>query len=120
MLNPFPILFLALLGYTILRLTIAFVLLTLVRRQLKMVTSPLSFTRLLLIGLEVLVVGLLILGAFTQYAVLLGLGIVLYLARHRRDETVAIHDTLVLWLLAGGLITLFITGAGTPAVDLPL
>mgnify|MGYP000154715424 CR=1 FL=1 len=120
MLNPFPIQFLAPLAYLILRLTISLILISLARRQLKAYNTKSDPRLVLLIVIEVSTASLLILGAFTQIAALVTILIGLGLTKKRLAEAFGITDRLLPGLLIGAAITLFITGAGALAFDLPI
>ncbi|MCB9811531.1 DoxX family membrane protein [Candidatus Nomurabacteria bacterium] len=132
MLNPFPIQFLALFAYFILRVTIAVCLLHLgtkhwrVRDELQHVLrlSWFPYGRLVatLLPLGELSLGLLLLaGAHTQYAALavIAMSIKLLLLRNYFSHP-SIPEKLFYFLLLGATTTLFVTGAGVPAFDLPL
>lgn len=132
MLNPFPIQFLALFAYFLLRVIVGGALIFLGlqhyrhRHELKNVLV-LSWWRhgaltslIFAIG-EVLIGGLLIAGAFTQIAAL-ALMIVsskMLIMRNWFDHpTIPTKLTYLLFFAIG--LTLFITGAGALAFDLPL
>ena len=131
MLNPFPIQFLALFAYFILRLFIAGVLIFLglehlrYRHELKEVLVlswwPYGTFTSLTFALGEIVVGLFILtGAHTQYAALAVMALSLKLIVLRpwfSHQTIPPRIFYV--LLFGACLTLFITGAGILAIDLP-
>ena len=132
MLNPFPIQFLALVAYLILRVFVAGVLIFLslqhfkYRDELKHILtlswwpygtfSSWSFIiGELLIGIFILV------GAHTQYAMLLvmAMSLKLIIMRPYFDHH-SLPSRMVYVLLFGASLSLFITGAGALAFDLPL
>ncbi len=132
MLNPFPIQFLALLAYFILRATIASILIYLgfthfrQREELKNVLtlSWFPYGTFMTWGFVVLEIttGLFIFaGAHTQYAVLLVciMSAKMILMRHWFEHP-SIPPKLFYVLLLGASLTLFITGAGAFAFDLPI
>lgn len=136
MLNPFPIQYLALFAYFILRLTIAGVLFLLAYRhyrhrhllqnpspQVPMVFRKLySYLMPIVFPLaEALIAGFILVGAWTQYAVLavMIMSIKMLFFRHWLPNTL-FPSRLFYLLLLGASITLFITGAGVLAFDLPL
>jgi uncharacterized membrane protein YphA (DoxX/SURF4 family) len=131
-LNPFPIQFLALFAYLIVRVCVGCVLLYLARKhwsnrhELQSVFSEtklrlLQVPVILLIALETVLGILFIIGAYTQYAALgllaLSLCICLFY-KHLRHDT--IPPRVFYCLLIGISLSLFITGAGALAVDLPI
>lgn len=132
MLNPFPIQWLALLAYFILRLFVGVTLYYMGRQHVKhyrelvdSTTWPFMGGRALpiqlLIGFEFLIAILLILGAFTQYAALLLIGLsIKLLFLHKRFTHPSIPPRLVYFILLGCSLSLLITGAGAFAVDLPI
>jgi len=132
MLNPFPIQWLALLAYFILRLFVGLTLYYLgkehVRHYRELVTStqwPFLPQRALpiqlLIFFELVIAILLLIGAWTQYAALLLLGLsIKMLLFHNRFSHPSIPPKMVYFLLIGCALSLFITGAGAFAIDLPI
>ncbi len=132
MLNPFPIQFLALVGYLILRATVAGILIYLGFSHLKhrdelknvLVLSWFSYGTLSTWALAIIeiVLGLFIfVGAHTQYAVLLVsiMCIKMIVLRHWFSHS-TIPPRIFYVLLLGASLTLFITGAGAFAFDLPI
>lgn len=132
MLNPIPIQFLALFAYFILRVFVGAILFYLgithiryfseLKHTLRL--SWWSFGTLSTIGLILteLALGLLITaGAYTQYATLIlaALSIKMLIVRNWIAHH-SIPPKIFWFLLLGASLTLFITGAGVPAVDLPL
>lgn len=118
MLNPFPIMWLALFAYFLLRLAVGFCMIVLGYRQLcRSGTAPSIFHRL--IAVVYVVSGLMIFfGLGTQYAALAGIAICLLELRPRRTNRPM--PRLFYVLLLGSFLSLFITGAGVFAFDLPL
>ena len=132
MLNPFPIQWMALIAYALLRLFVGGILLFLgfkhlkyrneLRHTLTLAWWPFGRLSTALLTLSEIGIGLfIILGAYTQYAVLLLMLICIefiilrpYIAHH------SIPTRLFYCLLLGVCLTLFITGAGVVAFDLPL
>lgn len=132
MLNPFPIQFLSLLGYFILRVVIGFALLILAERHWKMrhslsqvLTLPIfpfgTFTTYMFIGVELIVGSMFILGFYTQIAALIGItmSIKMLFLRNRFDHE-SLPSKMVYFLFIGICLTLLITGAGVFAFDLPI
>ena len=132
MLNPFPIQFLSMLAYFILRVTIASILVYLGflhlkhRRELKDVFTlswfPYgTFITWALALLEILAGIFIFVGAHTQYAVLLVFMMsvkMIFLRQWFNHPT--IPPKIFYVLLLGASLTLFITGAGVFAFDLPI
>lgn len=123
MLNIFPLQFLALLAYFILRLFVGSTVLYLGITHLKH-RSRLRFsgkTPFILIALELLSGLSLIAGAYTQLGAMLLIGIAIYLLivnkKWHKDH---IPAPMTAFLLIGCGLTLFITGAGAFAFDLPI
>lgn len=132
MLNPFPIQFLSLIAYLILRVLTGLVLLTLGYRHFK-VRKALSrilvlpffpfgiITTTALIVAEVVIGTLFILGAYTQIAALLAIGMSLkMIVLKSRFSHTTIPNRLFYVLLFAISCSLFITGAGALAFDLPI
>ena len=132
MLNPFPILFLAPLGYAVLRLFTGFVLLLLAWRHYRArqgLAPALTFrwwpwgtiATWALIGSEGTVATSLLLGYYTQLGALLLviMSIKLLILRPRLQHHSLPGRLTYTLLLAIGLC-LIVTGAGTFAFDLPL
>lgn len=132
MLNPFPIQFLALLAYLLLRLAAGAVLVILGARHFKQRTTlyealSLPFfpfgkiTTALFIFFEFSIGALFILGLHTQIAALLLMAMsakMLFLRKYFSHP--ALPGRLFYLLLLGISCSLFITGAGAIAFDLPL
>jgi hypothetical protein len=116
MLNPFPVQFLGLFAYFILRVACGFVCITIGRRLLKSQTTSLPSRT---IGGLLLVIGIqCILGFYTQIAAL-GLG---FLSILGMSKPTLLPNTprSTLFLLGAIALSLFITGAGIFAFDLPI
>jgi len=132
MLNLFPIQWLALLAYFILRVMVGITLVILARRHLAAFRAlaavaqvpllPIPRTAIsLLIATELVAGTLLILGLFTQAGALLLIVLSLtMIVWHRRlpHPSIPPRLTYILFLAAG--LSLFITGAGAFAFDLPI
>jgi uncharacterized membrane protein YphA (DoxX/SURF4 family) len=128
MLNPFPIQFLSLFAYFILRVITGLVLLVLGRRHLKQshlnnALAEIKPTKRILVFalLEIIVGVMLILGWYTQIAALILIslsGIILFIHKKIVAITLPSRLTYLLFLAIG--LSLFITGAGVPAFDLPI
>ncbi len=132
MLNPFPIQFLALLGYFILRVITGFIFLVLGYRHFKQRVTlyPILKVKLFPFGKLVtasliiteLIVGILfILGLYTQIAalVVIVMSVKMILLRKYFSHP-ALPSRLTYLLLFGIGFCLFITGAGAFAFDLPI
>ena len=132
MLNPFPIQFLALLAHLLLRVITGVVLLVLGYRHFKhratlqtVLTLPLfpfgKITTLFFIMTELVVGILFILGHSTQIAalVLMAMSVKMLFWRKRFAHS-TIPGRLFYLLFLGIACSLFITGAGALAFDLPL
>jgi hypothetical protein len=121
MLNPFPLQWLALLAYLVVRVAVGLVLLLLAKRQLKKTEQrPRPKLLLAVVMTEILTGTALILGMYTQYAALATLVLCLLLGGGRRLIGTTKVDPLLLTIMGAAAISLFITGAGTIAFDLPL
>ena len=132
MLNPFPIQFLAILAYTILRLTIGILFIyfgalhVTKRHDLKYALSlpwfPFGSVGVwLLSGVEFLVGVMFIFGFYTQIAAILSMILSLKLiVFNKRFASPYIPSRLFYILLLGASLSLFITGAGAFAFDLPI
>jgi uncharacterized membrane protein YphA (DoxX/SURF4 family) len=132
MLNPFPIQFLSLLAYFILRVLTGLVLLTLGYRHFEarkvlntILVLPLfpfgTVTTTVLIMAELVIGALFILGAFTQIAALLAMimSFKMIVLKSRFAHS-SIPGRLFYVLLLAISCSLFITGAGVFAFDLPI
>lgn len=132
MLNIFPIQFLAPLAYALLRICVGIIFIYLGRSHIKgryelknVFTLPilpfgLFFTWY--IGIAEIIIGVLfILGLFTQIAALLAVLFTLkLLIMHKRFSHQLIPKRIFLALLCVASLSLFITGAGIFAFDLPI
>ncbi|MBY0309732.1 DoxX family membrane protein [Patescibacteria group bacterium] len=132
MLNLFAIQWLALFAYAILRVTVGAVLIILgirhlrLRQEIALVTNaplfPFPKIAVALLILAELVAGALItLGAYTQLGalILISLAVKMLLWRDRFAHP-SIPSRLMYLLLLGCGLSLFITGAGVLAIDLPI
>lgn len=132
MLNPFPIQWLALFAYLILRFFVGSILIYLGlshyrnRQELKnvLVLSWWSFglfSTWILIASEIILGVLLVAGAYTQYAALIVIlmSIKLLILRHKFDHP-TVPQKLFYVLLLGASLSLLITSAGAFAFDLPI
>jgi len=132
MLNPFPIQFLALLAYLILRVFVGGILLYLGFTHLKYrhdLTFALSipwfphstFSVLMLFSTEIIIGCMFIGGFYTQYAAIIGMILALkMLVFYKRFTSPRLPGRLFYILLFGASLSLFITGAGAFAFDLPI
>jgi uncharacterized membrane protein YphA (DoxX/SURF4 family) len=132
MLNPFPIQFLSMLAYVILRIIVGIVFLILGYRHFKnrkALAETFSFTlfpfgslpSLLLICGELTIGTMFVLGLYTQYAALGALVLSLYMLLFRKRLSHASLPGRLFYLLIFGIsASLFITGAGAFAFDLPI
>jgi hypothetical protein len=117
MLNLFPIQFLAPLAFTILRLAIGILCLTLGYRRIK----SLSFSARLGGGVSFAIGILYILGAYTQLAAIIsGLGAFLSLLPERYRPFPPFFSRTTTLLVIAVSLSLFITGGGAFAFDLPI
>lgn len=132
MLNPFPIQFLAMFAYFILRFVVGVIVLHLGfshyrhRHELKDILKlswwpwgKLSIA--ILVSVEIIVGSMLILGAYTQIAalVLLLMSLEFLITRNWFDHP-SIPPKIFYLLLVAISLSLFITGAGVFAFDLPI
>ena len=116
MLNPFPIQFLAPLAYFLIRVTLGFVCLR--TGALLLRTEETSAKRKIL-GTILISAGIaLIFGVFTQYAALTTIFTLTLSSIWKASLPHLTRTTLVLMMVMA--ISLFITGAGPFAFDLPL
>jgi energy-converting hydrogenase Eha subunit E len=116
MLNPFPIQFLAPLAYFLIRITLGFVC---VRTGAFLLRDTASTPKRKLLGTFLLVTGTaLIFGFYTQVAALITFVITLF-GMTRTGGIPRLTRTSLL-LMAAMSISLFITGAGPFAFDLPI
>lgn len=132
MLNIFPIQFLAPLAYTILRVCIGLIFIYLGRSHIKargtlkdvfqLPIFPYGLFFTWYISIAEIVIGILfILGLFTQIASLLAMLYTLKLIiLHKRFSHPLIPNRLFLIMLFAASLSLFITGAGAFAFDLPI
>jgi len=131
MLNPFPIQFLAMFAYLLLRVFVAGILITLGFRHLKyrhelknvlvLPWFPYGTFSVWLIGLGEIIFGaFLFTGAFTQYAALAVMALSLkMIVFNTRWQHHSIPSRMFYTLLFATALSLFITGAGALAFDLP-
>jgi len=132
MLNLFPIQWLALVAYFILRVFVGFVLIFLARRHLRSFSELVASTQIPFISNQKIGVGILIIsemilgfmfltGALTQVAAIglffLSIKMLMWQGRFNHPS---IPAPLVYVLLIGCSLSLFITGAGVFAFDLPI
>jgi uncharacterized membrane protein YphA (DoxX/SURF4 family) len=132
MLNLFPIQFLAPLAYLLLRVCLGVILLTLGYRHLRNRHAlkeiftfrffPYGLFFAWYMGTWELIIGILfILGLFTQIAALCAIALSLKMSiMHKRFAHPLIPQRLVYILMLAISLSLFITGAGAFAIDLPL
>jgi uncharacterized membrane protein YphA (DoxX/SURF4 family) len=132
MLNVFPIQFLAPLAYTVLRLCVGLIFIYLgqshlrKRHVLKYVFAvplfPYGLAVAWYVGIAELIIGtMFILGWYTQIAALLGMAYAIKLIiLQKRFAHPLISKRQFLALLLGACLSLFITGAGIFAFDLPI
>ena len=131
MLNPFPIQFLALLAYLLLRLFVGGICVYLgflhIRHRHKMQTDMrpwvLSglFTAWYMGAVEIIIGVMFITGFYTQIAALLGMALAIkLLIFHPRFPSPYVPQRLFYVLLFAASLSLFITGAGAIAFDLPI
>ena len=132
MLNPFPIQFLSLFAYFILRVFIGFVFLLLSIKHWKQRSSlypvlilpifPFGKISVATLIISELIIGLMfILGFYTQIAALLTIlmSLKMIVLRNKFNHP-ALPSRLVYFLFLGIGCSLFITGAGALAFDLPI
>jgi uncharacterized membrane protein YphA (DoxX/SURF4 family) len=132
MLNPFPIQFLSLFAYFILRIFIGFILLVFGFRHWKQRESlypvlvlpifPFGKISVAILIISELVIGtLFVLGLYTQIAALITIlmSIKMIILRKKFSHP-ALPSRLVYFLFLGISCSLFITGAGVLAFDLPI
>lgn len=119
MLNPFPIQFLAPLTYFLLRVVLGFLIIRLGKRLLGQ--RPRTTTHTAVAGIEIVVGSMLILGVYTQIAALVTmiLTIPVLMRPHASFQTFQTSRSTAL-LMCVVAISLFITGAGAFAFDLPI
>jgi uncharacterized membrane protein YphA (DoxX/SURF4 family) len=132
MLNPFPIQWLALLAYFLLRVCVGITLLYLGKKHIQhykvlvqTTTWPLfkhsQFPIVTLIISEIIIGTMFVFGAFTQYAALLLIILSLKMLVWRNRFThISIPQRITYILLIAISVSLLITGAGAFAVDLPI
>ncbi len=124
MLNLFPIQWLSLVAYMILRLSIGvlFIHYAKVHFGQRMQCTHQASIKILLFALYEFFIGLLFLfGAFTQIAALFAIAYGIGLAIIKsRISAVSLPPHPVLFLIFAISLSLFITGAGIAAVDLPV
>lgn len=132
MLNLFPLQFLSLIAYTLLRIVIGIVFLHQARKHgitfntiAPQIHWPIikngKIILTLIIICECIIGGLFILGLFTQVAAIMSIGLGMkLLIWHKRFPNGSIPSPLSLILLLAISASLFITGAGILAFDLPI
>jgi uncharacterized membrane protein YphA (DoxX/SURF4 family) len=132
MLNLFPIQFLAMFAYLFLRVIVGIIMLHLgyshlrYRHELKNVLTlswwPWGvFTTTIFFSFEIIIGIMFIFGAYTQIAALLTLMMSLkFLVLKNYFQHHSIPSKIFYLLLFGASLSLFITGAGALAVDLPI
>ncbi len=136
MINPFPTMFLALVAYAVLRVFIGFALLNLGvkhyrnnRTELAQVIAtnfPFLSRLSRLIAwkygvIEILLGAMFIVGIFTQIAAIVAAILSIKMLILRKTFTYPLVPTPVFWFLTLGIsISLFITGAGILAIDIPI
>ena len=132
MLNPFPIQFLALLAYMLLRFFVGGILLYLGithvrnRHNLKYTLSfpwfPYGLFSVWFFALFEILSGLMFFtGFYTQYAAIIGMLLALkIIVLYKRFASPLIPGRLFYILLFGASLSLFITGGGALAFDLPI
>jgi uncharacterized membrane protein YphA (DoxX/SURF4 family) len=130
--NIFPIQFLSLLAYACIRICIGFILIILARRNIKnraVLMKVFSFSFfpygaffVWYLSLIELILGLLfIFGFLTQIAAIFLMILCLkFIIMYRRFDHPLLPKRLSYILLFVCAISLFITGAGAPAIDLPI
>ncbi|MDB9944445.1 DoxX family membrane protein [bacterium] len=132
MLNPFPIQWLAMLAYFILRVFVGGILVYLGYSHLKNRDSlkyalsipwfPYSGFSIFMMYMTELVIGsMFITGFYTQYAAIIGMVLaVKILFFYKRFTSPHIPSKLFWALIFGACLSLFITGAGAFSFDLPI
>jgi uncharacterized membrane protein YphA (DoxX/SURF4 family) len=126
MLMLFPISFLAPLGATILRIAVGSILIRQGIRHMRVMSnvfsSPFRFRLFLFCGfLECISGALIILGLYTQIGALIGMLIAgIFFFRARALRLIVTQSRTLLVLIFASCFSLFITGAGIFAFDLPL
>ncbi|HMA79217.1 MAG TPA: hypothetical protein VKP88_09010 [Candidatus Paceibacterota bacterium] len=129
LLNPIPIQWLALLAYFILRFGVGIILLHVAirlwqqRGQFSVVLNGVAKQLILwpLVGGKVVIAAMLLVGFYTQYAALALMLLCLDLILTRRFIAhPALPPRIFYVLLFFAAVSLFITGAGAFAVDLPI
>lgn len=130
MLNPFPIQYLAVLAYFLLRITVGFILIRSGVRLFHTITplmitsyhTPLPFVYVRAFALGEIMLGILfVVGAYTQIAALMtSLAVCTLFAAHRLFPAYFIPSKSFLILFFAVLGSLFITGGGALSFDLPI
>lgn len=132
MLNPFPIQFLSILAYTLLRVSVGSIFIyfgiTHIRKRYDMQHSmsfPLFGQNLFLVCyfafVELVIGAMFFVGLYTQIAALLSILLCLkILLFYRRFASTYIPSKIFYVLMLVASISLFITGAGAFAFDLPI
>ena len=125
MLNVFPIQFLALFAYFILRVCVGWILFW---QGYRLLTKPVSPTitlpkhTLVIVGTIEIIIGLqFIVGFLTQIAALVTIVLSIYILLFASKQLRQLVPDMHFWfLLTAVSISLFITGAGIFAIDLPI
>lgn len=119
MLNPFPIQFLAPLAYFLLRVVLGFLIIRLGNRLLR--RTPRTATPSVIAGIEIVIGSMFILGVYTQIAALITVLLTIPALVWPHSPLPAFQTnrstTLLMCVIA---LSLFITGAGAFALDLPI
>ena len=119
MLNLFPITFLAILAHALLRFIVGGIFIYLGYQHHKNTKATIPVRAIAL--LEIVIGTLFIIGLFTQAAALLGIMFSLCgLFLREKLATLSLPSPLFFLLLLGASLSLFITGAGALAFDLPI
>ena len=117
MLNVFPIQYLAPLAYVLLRVVLGVLL---IRTGIRLCSSPFSILRILIGVLEMIIGSMLVFGFYTQIAAIGSMGIA-FLGLLRVAPFYGTLFSRSTALLMGAIsLSLFITGAGPLAFDLPI
>ena len=132
MLNLFPTMWLSLLAYSILRIVLGSIFLFICRRhltQIDMIAHNLKLpiihngriTLGVIIVTEAIIGGLLLLGLLTQFAAILAIALsIKTLIWYKRFPKGSIPERMTYILIIAIALSLFITGAGFFAFDLPI
>jgi uncharacterized membrane protein YphA (DoxX/SURF4 family) len=119
MLNPFPIQFLAPLTYFLLRVVLGFLIIRLGNRLLR--RTPRTAASSVIAGIEIVIGSMFILGVYTQIAAFITILLTIpVLARPHSPLRVFQTNRSTTLLMCVIALSLFITGAGAFAFDLPI